>query len=868
MDVGASLASPRTGAKGDFMNPERWQRVKQVLDGALAMDATGQPGYLDDACEGDSQLRDEVESLLQHHQLAATGFLKQAAIQLTPSSEKGLPSARIGRRLGVYQILSEIGHGGMGAVYRAARVDGQYEKQVAIKLVRGGYDTSSVLERFRHERQILATLDHPNIARLLDGGTTEDGIPFLVMELIEGEPVDRYCDAHRLTVTERLQLFRQVCGAVHYAHQRLVIHRDIKPSNILVTSEGVPKLLDFGIAKILDPSSGGETTLLHPLTPGYASPEQVRGEPITTASDVYSLGVVLYQLLTGSSPYSGIPTHEMARAVCELEPGRPSTVILRNAQGKSNAPEATPARLQRRLSGDLDNIVLKALRKEPLRRYGSVEQFAEDIRRHLEGLPVNARQGSWNYRAGKFIKRHKAGVAASLIVALTLLGGMAMTLREKRIAEHRFNDVRKLANSLIFEVHDSIRDLPGSTEARKLLVSRGLQYLDSLNTEAKGDQSLQEELASAYEKVGDVLGYPYGANLGDTAGALQSYRKAMTIRESLAAREATEPRLLALTSDYIRMANVLESSGDLAGALVEMRKALPITQRMAATNTSATVADQLGGTYYFTAMILGQTGDRDGELKMYQEAASTHEAGLRVDAAHTKLKTHLAGDFAGMALSLRRKGDLAQAIPLQTKAVQILEGVSRANPNVAPLREYLGEAVLRLAGFQKDQGDGAGALERHRRGHQIFQELVAADPKDSLARANVGFASVGMGNSLVMSGQPDDAVPVLQAAVTSFQAMSPESAGNRYVRTGLASAYAGLGEAYRTWAGDLNLSSAERQKKWHEARAWYEKSLSVWNDKLKRDELENDEREDVQMVGANLAKCDSALRGSIQRPAK
>jgi len=379
---------------------------------------------------------------------------------------------------------------------------------------------------------------------------------------------------------------------------------------------------------------------------------------------------------------------------------------------------------------------------------------------------------------------------------------------------------------------------------------------------------LQEELASAYEKVGDVLGYPYGANLGDTAGALQSYRKAMTIRESLAAREATEPRLLALTSDYIRMANVLESSGDLAGALVEMRKALPITQRMAATNTSATVADQLGGTYYFTAMILGQTGDRDGELKMYQEAASTHEAGLRVDAAHTKLKTHLAGDFAGMALSLRRKGDLAQAIPLQTKAVQILEGVSRANPNVAPLREYLGEAVLRLAGFQKDQGDGAGALETHRRGHQIFQELVAADPKDSLARANVGFASVGMGNSLVMSGQPDDAVPVLQAAVTSFQAMSPESAGNRYVRTGLASAYAGLGEAYRTWAGDLNLSSAERQKKWHEARAWYEKSLSVWNDKLKRDELENDEREDVQMVGANLAKCDSALRGSIQRPAK
>jgi eukaryotic-like serine/threonine-protein kinase len=811
MDVGACLAASRTGAKGNIMNPERWQRVKQVLEGALAVDPTGQPAYLDRARDGDAELRDEVESLLQHHQLAATGFLKQAAIQLTPSSAKDLPSPRIGRRLGVYQILDEIGEGGMGAVYRAARVDGQYEKQVAIKLVRGGYDTSSVLERFRHERQILASLDHPNIARLLDGGTTEDGVPYLVMELIEGEPIDKYCNTHSLNVSQRLQLFRQVCSAVQYAHQRLVIHRDIKPSNILVTSEGAPKLLDFGIAKILDPSASGETTLLHPLTPGFASPEQVRGESITTASDVFSLGVVLYQLLTGTSPYSGVATHEMARAVCEFEPGRPSAVSLRSLQGKSSAGEGTPAKRQRRLLGDLDNIVLKALRKEPQRRYGSAEQFAEDIRRHLEGLPVNARQGSWNYRAGKFIKRHKAAVAASLIVVLSLVIGMAMTLREKRIAEQRFNDVRKLANSLIFEVHDSIRDLPGSTEARKLLVRRGLQYLDSLNKQAKGDTSLQAELAAAYEKVGDVLGYRYAANRGDTAGALESYRKAMIIRESLAATESSESRLLALTSDYIRLANVLESRGDLAGALAEMRKALPITQRMAASNTSATVADQLGGTYYFTAMILGQTGDRDGQLKMYQEAASTHEAGLRVDASNTKLKTHMAGAYAGMALALQKKGDLGQAIPLQTKAVQILEEVSSANPNVGPLREYLGEAVLRLAGFKKDQGDGAGALETHRRGHQIFQELVAADPKDSLARANVGFASVGMGNSLVMSGQLDDAVPALQAAVASFQAMSPESAGNRYVRTGLASAYAGLGEAYLTWAGDLNLSLAERR---------------------------------------------------------
>ncbi len=846
------------------MNPERWQQVKRILDGALALETSGQSGYLDEACNGDAELRAEVESLLQHHQLAATGFLKQPAIALQEtSSESAAPSPRIGRCLGVYQILEEIGHGGMGAVYRAARVDGQYEKQVAIKLVRGGYDTSFVLERFRQERQILATLDHPNIARLLDGGTTEDGVPYLVMELIEGEPIDQYCDAHSLKVAQRLQLFRQVCAAVQYAHQRLVIHRDIKPSNILVTSDGIPKLLDFGIAKILDPSTSPETTLLHPLTPGYASPEQIRGETITTATDVYSLGVVLYHLLTGCAPYSAQTAHELAKAICEVEPGRPSTAVLRNLRAGDNKEnsEGSAAKLHRRLAGDLDNIVLKALRKEPQRRYGSVEQFAEDIRRHLDGLPVGARQGSWNYRTGKFIKRHKAGVAASLIVILTLGGGMAMTLREKRIAERRFNDVRKLANSLIFEVHDSIRDLPGSTAARKLLVSRGLEYLDSLNQQAKGDTSLQEELAAAYEKVGDVLGYPYAANLGDSPGALRSYAKALTIRESLAAKNPTEARLLTLTSDYMRTANVLEAMGDLNGALAAMRKALPITQRMAAANQSAEVADQLGGSYYFTAMLLGKTGDRAGEFENYQKAAATHEAGLRADASNMKVRSHLAGDYAGMALSAKKGGDFAQAIPLQMKAIQILEEVSQASPNVAPLREYLGEALTRVAGFRKDQGDMTGALEAYRSAHQIFQGLVAADPKNSLAKANVGFSLIGIADVLVAQGNPASALPNLLDAIAGFQAISPET-GNRYVRTGLASSYSGLGAAYSALATAPKLPAGKRRENWLEARSSYEKSLSLWNEKTKRAELENDEREEAQNAASNIAKCDSALQGS------
>ncbi|MBZ5679271.1 MAG: serine/threonine protein kinase [Acidobacteriia bacterium] len=316
------------------MTPERWQQVRQVFDAAIALHAAERSTYLDKVCAGDSELRREVESLLFSDQEAGSGFLKTPVVDLRRSlAGTGPSSSRVGRRIGAYDILEEIGHGGMGEVYRAVRADGQFTKEVAIKLVRGGLGTEFVIERFRQERQILAGLDHPNIARLLDGGSTEDGIPYLVMELVRGTPIDQYCATHGLDISSRLKLFLQVCAAVQYAHQRLVIHRDIKPGNILVTEEGVPKLLDFGIAKILDPDASSETTLSHPLTPQYASPEQIRGEPITTATDVYSLGVVLYQLLTGHSPYprNTRTPHELARAICDLEPERPSTVILKRA---------------------------------------------------------------------------------------------------------------------------------------------------------------------------------------------------------------------------------------------------------------------------------------------------------------------------------------------------------------------------------------------------------------------------------------------------------------------------------------------------------------------------------------------------------
>ncbi len=312
------------------MKSARWQQVRDILASAIALPLAERGNYVEQVCTGDPDLRSEVDSLLRSHEQAGDGFLNTPAADLKGAmTDVTARSSRIGRRIGVYQVIEEIGRGGMGEVYRAVRADGLYQKEVAIKLVRGGYDSDALLERFLCERQILASLDHPNIARLHDGGTTEDGLPYLVMELIEGTPIDQYCEQHNLSINERLRLFTQVCSAVQYAHQRLVIHRDIKPSNILVTAEGVPKLLDFGIAKILDPAAGSETTVVRPMTPEYASPEQVRGEPITTATDVYSLGVVLYRLLAGRSPYpenTRTPL-EFARIIGEVDPSPPSAAV-------------------------------------------------------------------------------------------------------------------------------------------------------------------------------------------------------------------------------------------------------------------------------------------------------------------------------------------------------------------------------------------------------------------------------------------------------------------------------------------------------------------------------------------------------------
>jgi eukaryotic-like serine/threonine-protein kinase len=436
---------------------EDWERVKDLLQAALDREPAARAAFLDEACAGDAGLRRTLDRLLAAH-ARAEGFLERSAlpdlVEMLDAQDQPLA---VGHQLGAYRVVKEIGRGGMGAVYLAERADAEFRKQVAIKLIKRGMDTDAVTRQFRNERQILASLEHPHIARLLDGGTSASGLPFFVMEHVEGIPIDAYCDDRRLSVSERLQLFSQVCAAVSYAHQRLVVHRDLKPSNILVTKEGLPKLLDFGIARIMTAEAGAQTYStvagMRLMTPEYASPEQIQGLPATTLSDVYSLGVLLYELLTGHSPYrlpSRSPEHFIP-AILDAEPETPSAVITRTDEATTAAGvkttltpdrvsatrEGSPDRLRRRLRGDLDNIVLKAMRKEPARRYASVAELAQDLQRHLVGLPVSARRDTVSYRARKFVRRNRAAVIAGALLLTSLAGGLVASAWQARRARTR-----------------------------------------------------------------------------------------------------------------------------------------------------------------------------------------------------------------------------------------------------------------------------------------------------------------------------------------------------------------------------------------------------------------------------------------------
>jgi eukaryotic-like serine/threonine-protein kinase len=705
------------------MTPELWQRVEGILGGALELPEPERAAYLDQACGADTRLRAEVDALLAVER-PSQGFLERPEPSLA------------GQRLGPWRLLREIGRGGMGTVYLAERADEQFTKTVAVKVMTPGLSSREMEHRFRAERRILASLEHPHIARLLDAGTSPEGVAFLVMEYIEGASLYDYAQSHGLDVTQLLALFQAVCSAVHFAHQRLVVHRDLKPANILVTAGGTPKLLDFGVAKMLAPAedAGPHATLTgyQPMTPDYASPEQIGGHSLTTATDIFSLGVILFELLTGRRPLrlSGVPIEEAIRIAAQETPPPPS-------------------RLRPGIAPDLDAIVAKAMRKEPDGRYTSAGDLAADIGRYLAGLPVEAHRGAGLYRARKFVARHRMAVAAALVAVVLGVGAASAIVYEARLADRRYRDVRKLANSVLYELHDAIAPLPGSTGARKLLVTRATEYLDTLARETGRDNGLKMELAGAYARVGDVQGHPGRPNLGDSEGALASYAKSQAILESLAAAEPgnlTTRARLALAN--IAQARVLSFLRRPAESTARARAALAIWQDILRRKPAHPVALEGEATAWFLlADQADNSGDGAAALENRQRALTIFERLLAAKPEDPEQQRNVALCLKALGSRLADSGRWAESRPNFERALDLDRKRSASRPLDGQARLDVAFDLGEIGhGYERD--DPAHALGYFEQSLTIRRELAASDPLDARIRGRVAYALMRVGSVL------------------------------------------------------------------------------------------------------------------------
>ncbi len=710
------------------MNPERWEEVQALFEAALEQEPTDRTAYLRGACNGDDDLFREVTSLLdaddQGHSL-----LEGHALDALDDLDLPVDHSLEGARVGPYCLLRLIGEGGMGHVYQAERADGVFEQQVALKLIKRGMDTAQIVRRFQAERQILARLQHENIARLLDGGINDDGLPYFVMEYVDGMPIDQYCDVNRLSIDERLDLFVTVCKTVLYAHANLVVHRDLKPENILVTRAGKVKLLDFGIAKVLG-GDEDQTQLTQVggrvLTPGYASPEQLRGEAISTSSDIYSLGVVLYELLSGQRPYvvTGAIPDALAQVLDTTEPERPSTVVVRTthdadtvtAETISQARGLPPEKLRRRLSGDLDVICLKALRKEPERRYGSAETFAEDIRRHLTGLPVHARRDTLGYRTTKFVRRHRLGLGLTAAIVLLVTGLVSFYTWQLTIERNRATqESQKAGQAFTFMVNLFNRASPqagGTDVSARELLDQGTAQVDSL---------LADQPEVYYEMLKTIgMIYRY---MGAYDAAEPLLRKLVALNETIF-KEPAVPVIQGLS----QLASVLQLNGAYDEAEIYFEKALQVARDLPEYDPFATAY-----TLNNLAKLRLDQGRYDIAEAPLREAASVYEEAVGSD--------HF---FYGVALrnlarSVHRQGRLREANSLYQTAIATLRS-GRAGA-VNSRQSALAEALHELARHRIELGRYDEAEVLNAEATSIRRELYGdsghADVAQSLTQQGV-----------------------------------------------------------------------------------------------------------------------------------
>ncbi len=755
-------------------DPSDWAAVRALFDQLDGLDAGAREAAL--AASGASQaLQQEVLALLAHADAARTtgaGFLATpAAAALVPPE-----TDRSGQRLGPWRIEGLLGRGGMGEVWAARRDDGAHAGCAAIKVLRAGMDSQRVLARFAQEQRVLARLNHPHIAHLLDVARTADGLPCIVMELVQGRPIDQACAG--LPLAQRLGLFLQLADAVAHAHRALLVHRDLKPGNVLVTDAGQVKLLDFGIAKALDPLEGsdGQATVVgeRPFTPHFASPEQVRGEPVGTATDIYSLGVLLYLMLTGQRPTgrSASSAAEAARCVLEEQPLRPSALTAPTTGSTGPGIAADPQWLatRRRLEGDLDNVLLKALDKSLDGRYASVDAFAADLRAFLAGFPVQARPATRAYLLGKFMRRHRGTVAAAGLAGLALVAGGAVATwqavlaqQQRDLAERRFDDVRRFARTMLFEVDSALRD--GPTAGREKLVSTALQYLDRLSAERLTDADLLRDVAEAYERVGDIQGNTMQANLGRPDDARRSFDKALALREALARLAPADLKnVQGLFSIQQRLGDQARAAGDLPAAAQHLGEAL----RHATTLASARPDDLTLQLRRIEAARYRASVDYwpfNPSLGRYAEAraqvaqlVADHGALLARHPDAVEVLEHGGGLLNQHSDFLRVAGDYPASLAVQRSSHALAVGRAARQPDNPRWQRWLYLAEGRLADALLETGDTTAGLAMWQQSIARREAVARADPSNERAQRNLANGYGPLAEQLFSLGRHADAL--------------------------------------------------------------------------------------------------------------
>ncbi len=801
------------------LTTERWQRIELIFHAVLDTPEHDRMAYLLSSCNGDTALLSELQNLLYAYEL-------QKNFTLPPNPKE--PTGRLGETVGGYKLDSELGQGGMGTVYLAHRADGEFDQQVALKVVSSHLRTRFFSERFRAERQILADLNHPNITRLLDGGLDLSGDPYLVMEYVDGQPLNRYCDHRLLPIPDRIRLFLQACSAVEYAHRKLVVHRDLKPGNILVTKEGVLKLLDFGTAKLLLTTPEQATTRFHALTLRYASPEQLRGEPVSTSMEVYSLGGVLYELLVGAWPF-GDPDSPMAgleRAMRNVDPAPPRSLITDES---ARLRATSKAKLAHVMDGDLHSVIVKAIESDPRRRYSSVEQFSADIERYLAGQPVLAHEQTWLYRGARFAQRHRWRLLVSAVISAGLGVSAFIAFQQYGREQRRMVQVRNLSQSYLTDILREVQKLPGSMKASLLIVERARRNLDQLSPEAPKDPELRRALATAYLQLADIQGKPFTVSVGDTAGALESYRKSeamaaqaapndwemlavlvqarivSAVIETRSGQYAQAKSLLISTLDpaqrlwkdaprdfqvngkpaatlyaeaNLRLGHALLNSADtvpqLQTALNQFRRTIAIAEEIQAAHPGmddvAAIASQYAG------FALEGLGLRTGNHAYFEQSVAAHKrsadsACQAFEKEPGQQAQRRCGDALGeLSWAMHEAGEGEPAVQSASKSLSLMEPVAKAEPDSVEAQQDLINAYFHLGAAESVAGKFSAALGDLRTAESMMLGgLRKAAPNDALQTSKL-YRDIQreLGDTLLLTHQVDAAVGAYEKSVAAF----------------------------------------------------------------------------------------------------